>query len=183
MIRDEMLSLPQTWETMLEHELLRKPIGLKCERVYICSPLRADSPDAVIRNIKAARVYMFYAYYQFAGVPKAPHAYLPFLLNDNAEDERALALSFGKKLLQGCDKLFVCGDRLSEGMYGEIKAAARLGIYIEVFNKEVYAELCKHLEHDGIDPDAVWHEDGHLHFALTWGAEKIASYWESDSNA
>jgi hypothetical protein len=183
MKRDEKLSLPQNWEKILEQMMLKRPIGMRCESVYICSPLRADTPDDVIKNMTAARVYMFYAYQYFPGVPKAPHAYLPILLNDIYEDERALALRFGKRFLKSCDKLFVCGDRLSEGMYGEITAAVKLNIPVDVFNHKTYMELCGCLARDGIDPDVLRYEDGHLHFALSWGADELAPYWGGDNDA
>jgi hypothetical protein len=121
---------------------------------------------------------MFYVYANFAGVPRAPHAYLPILLNDNFEDERTLALHFGSQLLTDCDNLFVCGNRLSVGMYGEITEAIGQKIPVTVFHKRVYTELRVKLEGDGIDPDAVWLNDRSLHFALSWGADRLAPYWE-----
>jgi hypothetical protein len=178
-----MLSLPESWEAILEEEMLKRPIGFRCERIYICSPCRADTAKGVIRNMKAARVYMFYAYIHFAGVPKAPHAYLPVLLSDNYEDERDLALRFGARFLKSCDKLFVCGDRLSSGMYGEITEAINLGVPVQVFNRQVYDELRANLEQNGIDTEAVWHEDDNQHFTLSWGANELAPYWEDDHNA
>lgn len=183
MIRDEKLSLPNNWEAVLEQMMLKTPIGVNCERIYICSPCRADTPDGVIRNMKAARVYMFYAYIHFSCVPKAPHAYMPVLLNDNNEHERILALMFGKQLLENCGKLIVCGDRLSEGMYGEIKSAVKYRIPVHVFNQAVYDELRECFIRDGIDPDIAQYDIGHPHFALSWGSDELAPYWEGDGNA
>lgn len=178
MMKDKNLPLPENWEMMLEQVLLENSVGQKRNRIYICSPCRSDTARGVLRNMKAARIYMFYAHFHFVGVPKAPHAYLPALLNDNDVAERALALDFGKRLLERCDKLFVCGDKLSEGMYGEIIAAISQGIAVEVFCKEVWFELHTRLEHDGINADCVQHEETHLHFALSWGADQLAPYWE-----
>lgn len=177
-LKDKNLSLPKDWEMMLEQILLENSTGQKHNRIYICSPCRSDTARGVLRNMKAARIYMFYAYFHFAGVPKAPHAYLPVLLGDNDVAERTLALDFGKRLLEGCDRLFVCGDKLSEGMYGEIAVAISLNIAVEVFCKEVWFELLSQLEHDGINADCVRHEETHLHLALSWGADKLAPYWE-----
>jgi len=178
MRRDEKLNLPVNWEEILEQMILRWPINTRCERIYICSPCRADTPEGVIRNMKAARVYMFYTSIHFVGVPKAPHAYLPVLLNDLYEDERELALRVGKQFLKGCDRLFVCGDRLSEGMYSEVTAAVRYGITISVFNRQVYEELLERFAGDGVDPESVHCIDRNLHYALSWGADELAPYWE-----
>ena len=46
-------------------------------------------------------------------------------------EERKLALSIGKQLLDFCDVLIICGERISSGMEGEIRHAYDTG-------KEVY---------------------------------------------
>lgn len=178
MLRNDMLSLPENWEAVLEQMMLKMPPDTGNERIYICSPCRSDTTDGVIRNIKAARVYMFYAYIHFSCIPKAPHAYLPIVLNDNDENERIMALLFGRQILRYCNKMIICGDRLSEGMYGEIKTAFKYNIPIQVFNQDVHTELCLRLVNDNINPDYVKHDNKHLHFALSWGADELAPYWE-----
>ena len=60
----------------------------------------------------------------------APHAYLPYLLDDRVPAERALALEFGQKLLTLCSRLVVYGARISDGMRKEIATAQQLGIPI-----------------------------------------------------
>ena len=60
----------------------------------------------------------------------APHAYLPYLLDDSNPEERALALSFAASLLALCDRLVIYGDRISSGMKEEIRRARKLGIPI-----------------------------------------------------
>lgn len=101
---------------------------MKWKRIYICSPLRADSWPGVLRNANKAQQYIEIAAKRHKCRAVAPHAYLPFILDDNEPDERALALDFGLKLLELCDVLIVCGDVLSEGMRGEIMRAVKLGI-------------------------------------------------------
>jgi hypothetical protein len=180
MLRNDMLSLPGNWEAVLEQMMLNPPGGGGSKRIYICSPCRAGSADGVIRNMKAARIYMLYACIHFAGMPRAPHAYLPALLNDNIESERALALRLGIQLLKGCSLMLVCGGRLSDGMLGEIKAAIDLGIPIEVFNKEVYGCIRERLERARLDLPLITYNEGHPHFALAMGADALAPYWEEE---
>lgn len=60
----------------------------------------------------------------------APHAYLPYLLDDTVAEERALALEFDTKLLKLCTRLVVYGDVISSGMRMEIEEATKLGIPI-----------------------------------------------------
>jgi hypothetical protein len=178
MLRNKIFSLPENWEDALEQMMLKRPIGIRRERVYICSPCRSDSAEGVARNMRAAKMYMYCAYVNFAGVPKAPHAYLPILLNDNYEDERTLALHIGVRFLESCDRLFVCGNRLSEGMYGEIAEAAKRAVPILVFNRKVRNELRDRLARNGLDPETVCHEKRPFCHALAWGADRLETYTE-----
>ena len=180
MLKNEILSLPENWEAVLELTMLKRPLGLKLARTYICSPCRADSAEGVIRNMKAARIYMYYAYINIQGVPRAPHAYLPIILNDNFEDERKLALKFGTDLLIDCDLVLVCGDRLSEGMYGEIAMAVKRDVKVRVFNRQVYEDLCARMIIDGIDPESLLFEDCRPHNILSLGADDLAAYWDNE---
>ena len=183
MLRNEMLSLPTNWEAILEQMMLTQPADAKRERVYICSPCRSDSAKGMLRNMKAARIYTFYAYIHFSGVPLAPHAYLPILLSDRDADERALALSLGLRFIENCGKLFVCGDRLSLGMYGEIEEAAKRRIPVLVFNWQVYEGVQAFFAHEGITAGAAQFDDIGMHPALMWGADKLAPFWEEDHDA
>jgi hypothetical protein len=175
MIRDEKLHLPANWDSVLEQLILKPPAVNQYGRTYICSPCRSDTANGLLRNIKAARIYMFYAYQHFKGIPVAPHAYLPFLLNDRIEQERQQALEIGCRVLMQSSQVLVCGNRLSEGMLGEISYAVDHMIPIQVFNRQTYKELCKMF----VFPQSNFeYEDGHMHYALTWSADELAPYWE-----
>ena len=94
-----------------------------------------------------------------------------------------MAMRFGSKLLIACNKMYVCGDRLSEGMYGEIIEAIDHYIPVQVFNRKVFDDLREYLVIRDIDPEDLHYEDGHLHFALAMGADELAPYWEVDHHA
>ena len=112
-------------------------------QAYICSPLRAATSAEVQRNMRTARAYMVYAFEAMHFSAVAPHAYLPVILDDDKPSERALALQIGLQMLFFCNIVLVCGNRLSEGMKGEIKYAARLNKQIYTFNTEIYSEVQK----------------------------------------
>ena len=97
---------------------------------YVCSPLSAPTRAEMLANAAKASTYMMKAEQEFGNRAVAPHAYLPFLLDDTAPEERALALEFGQKLLAMCTRLVVYGDRISSGMKEEIRRARELGIPI-----------------------------------------------------
>ena len=100
------------------------------KKAYICSPLSAPSWELVEQNMLKAQQYMRKVSAKLSCSAVAPHAYLPNLLDDNIPKERELALSFGLRLLELCDCLVICGDRISQGMQGEINKALELGLDI-----------------------------------------------------
>lgn len=97
---------------------------------YVCSPLSAPTRAEIMVNAQRARTYMAMCEREFGCRSVAPHAYLPYLLDDSNPKERALALSFGASLLALCDRLVIYGDRISSGMKEEIRRARELGIPI-----------------------------------------------------
>lgn len=95
---------------------------------YVCSPLSAPTRAEMLANAAKASTYMVKAEKEFGDRAVAPHAYLPYLLDDTVAEERALALEFDTKLLKLCTRLVVYGDVISSGMRVEIKEATMLGI-------------------------------------------------------
>lgn len=129
------------WQQELMYRLVSAD---RCrKRAYICSPFSADSDDLIEQNMRAARAYMFYANKRMNMNAGAPHAFLPLLLCDEIPSERALALRFGLELLEQSDVMLVCGNRLSNGMRGEIAKAAVLRMSIIVFDEGLYLEVQK----------------------------------------
>ncbi len=136
------------WEQELTYQFLPD----RCrKRAYVCSPLSADTDEGIVRNMQAARAYMFYAMKKMGMNARAPHAYLPMILCDNIPSDRALALRFGLELLKGSDVLLVCGNRISSGMRGEIAHAASLKMPVVAFDEGVYLEAQKELTKRGCD--------------------------------
>ena len=124
-------------------DMEKQLINLKrsAETAYICSPLNAGTKTEVQDNICAARTYMAYSIQKMGIYARAPHGYLPLILSDDIPSERVIALKFGCKVLEVSNFLFVCGNRLSVGMMGEIAQAAQLGIEIRVFNEKLYPDV------------------------------------------
>ena len=125
-----------TWEHTLEKQCVNG--WTKGAKAYVCSPLSADNREQLHANIRTARAYMFLANRDLGYAARAPHAYLPLLLNDSVPVERALAIDFGLRLLEQSEILLVCGSRISCGMEGEIRHAAKLKMKILAFDKTVH---------------------------------------------
>lgn len=116
------------------------------KRAYICSPLYAETYGELISNMEQARMYMSLTMRNYNIPARAPHAYIPTILCDDIPAERSFALEFGKRLLELSDVLFVCGNRLSEGMKGEILHAAELKMPIKVFDQKLYDKVRKYVK-------------------------------------
>lgn len=97
---------------------------------YVCSPLSAPTRAERLANAAKALTYMADAEREFGGRAVAPHAYLPYLLDDSIPEERELAIEFGQRLLGMCEQLVVYGETISEGMRKEMELAEESGIPI-----------------------------------------------------
>lgn len=86
--------------------------------VYIASPLRGDYNT----NIKNAVEYC-----RLAGergvLPLAPHIIFSQWCNDTVPKQREQGLQLGLALLEKADELWIMGEKISEGMRGEISFA------------------------------------------------------------
>ena len=135
------------WEQRLVMQFLKND---RCKkRAYICSPLSAEDDTDFLRNMHAARAYMYYASEKMEMYARAPHAYLPMLLCDRLPSERALALSFGLSLLENSEVILICGNRLSSGMKGEIAYAVLFQMPMMVFDEGLYHEVQKEITKHG----------------------------------
>lgn len=100
---------------------------------YIASPLSGD----VEQNLDFARQACRYAIAQ--GVtPFAPHLLYTQMLDDGDPAERELGIEMGNQMLELCQELWLCGDRISAGMEGERNTAEELGIPVrQISTQEV----------------------------------------------
>ena len=97
--------------------------------VYICSPYSGDVTGNMERACKYSRFAVDEGF-----VPITPHLYLPLFISE--ETERDLATSVGLHLMDACSELWVCGDRISDGMRREIAYAVEAGILIRHVKEE-----------------------------------------------
>lgn len=94
--------------------------------IYICSPFRSNNKAVQYANVRLAQNYCRDAYKKNC-IPVAPHLYLPQFLDDDTPAERDLALRIGLRLIDYCSEVWVHGNRISDGMRGEIEYATATG--------------------------------------------------------
>ena len=97
--------------------------------VFICSPYRGD----IDGNKTRAQRYCRFAYTKGA-VPIAPHLHNTRFLDENILEERKAGIELGLQLLKRADELWCFGDRLTEGMKVELRAAQQLQLPVKYFN-------------------------------------------------
>lgn len=98
------------------------------KRIYICAPLGGD----VERNLENVKQYARFAL-GCGTAPVVPHFYSLFL-DDHNPKHRKLGMEAGLHLLEGCDEMWVFGDKTSPGMEAEILFCEERGIPILRFS-------------------------------------------------
>ena len=104
--------------------------------VYICSPYRPvgdteeKRTESLKGNILLAKKACVMAV-EMGFMPIAPHLYLTQFLDDLDERQRRLGLELGLEILETCDELWIIGERVSDGMAGEICYAAEHDIPVK----------------------------------------------------
>ncbi len=91
--------------------------------VYLAHPLSGDWES----NIASARRYAEEAA-RSGFVPVAPYLTLYGLLHEPAD--RALGLEIDLRMIDVCNELWLCGERLSSGMALELEYASRSNVHI-----------------------------------------------------
>ena len=105
--------------------------------VYIASPYAGE----VEQNVRFAKAACLFAMRQDC-TPVAVHLLYPQFLDDSNPTQREAGVRMGLRVLEACDELWLCGDRMSRGMSAELAAAERLGIPAEAWLKENGEPLC-----------------------------------------
>ena len=117
---------------------------MKSRMIYICSLYAGNTED----NTAFARQACGYAISQGA-VPLAPHLLYPQILNDSIPEERETGIRLGLEVLERCEELWICGDRMSAGMKREAAYAKARGILVrripvcEIMGNQTVQELGK----------------------------------------
>jgi hypothetical protein len=106
------------------------------ELIYVCSPLRAPTWEAMQRNKEKAAEYARFLKEKFHCRAIAPHAILPDYLDDNNPQERQVAVEFDLSLVKIAKALVVCGNQISSGMKAEITLAKECGTPIHCLIEE-----------------------------------------------
>jgi len=101
-------------------------------KVYICSPFKGDKGA----NAEKAKRYCRFAFDRKKR-PVAPHCFYPLFMDDDIPEERRLAMSFGADDLKHCEELWIFGNKISEGMKEEIRAARKMHIKLRHFNEDM----------------------------------------------
>ena len=94
--------------------------------IYICSRYKPDKNHSVaFHRAVAASACKTIIEENNCCMPVAPHLYFPQFMDDENPEEREQALTYGKRILQDCDrmKVLVVDGIISEGMKEEIKLA------------------------------------------------------------
>lgn len=100
------------------------------KKVYICSPLKGKNHLEESRNRMYAREWSIIAC-ELGYLPICPHIYLESATKLSEQEDRKKLLKMAIELMIMCDEVWVCTERISEGMKREIEIAKNNGIKIK----------------------------------------------------
>lgn len=86
---------------------------------YICAPYRAETISGIEMNISRAIMAARWVYNKYGHVPIMPHINSRDVLGLIADDSQVV--EFDMSLLARCDLMYTFGDRISKGMWAEVK--------------------------------------------------------------
>ncbi len=98
--------------------------------VFIASPLRSDTPEGEESNKQYALDFIKKLWDKKGEIGFAPHLYFTQFLDDHDEEERLAGMECGAHVMRICQRMYVVGPILSEGMEAEIGIAQELEIPI-----------------------------------------------------
>ena len=102
------------------------------EKVFVCSPMKGD----VEKNLKlakfAARVLINSGY-----IPIAPHLYFPQFLDDSDQYERIKGIKMGVELMKECDRMWIIGTTITNGMEYEINEAKKAKVPAILYDEKL----------------------------------------------
>jgi hypothetical protein len=102
-------------------------------RVFICSPLKADTKEGILKNIKRAQDLCHLAMTRGGGpiAPFASHAFYTLFLDDSNPIERAIGMDAGNAWLRASHEVWAWTKLgVTPGMEREIILARQCGINV-----------------------------------------------------
>jgi len=107
--------------------------------VFVASPYRADTQESMLKNKNYIIDFMRKLWTNKGEVGFAPHAYFPQFLSDLNEEQRTAGIECGIAVMKVCQRMYVVGSIITEGMEDEIKAAKQIGLdIIYVPNPDIF---------------------------------------------
>lgn len=102
------------------------------EKVFVCSPMKGD----VEKNLKlakfAARVLI-----GCGSIPVVPHLYFPQFLDDSDQYERIKGIKMGVELMKECDRMWIIGTSITNGMEYEINEAKKAKVPAVLYDEKL----------------------------------------------
>ena len=96
------------------------------KKVYICHPFK-NNPSQNIQSVRKIAIDLI-DFSKDRTLPIAPHLYLPQLVDDETQRNKAMEMCL--ELLGVCDEVHVFGDNITEGMKIELEYAEKNNIPI-----------------------------------------------------
>ena len=120
------------------------------KKIFVCSPYRGDVEKNTKRAAQVARILCECGY-----IPVVPHLYFPNFLREDDQYERIRGIELGIELMKECDKIWLLGPKITNGMEYELETAKELQIPVEMYDEKLRKIKAKTLAIDDRMDDHV----------------------------
>lgn len=120
------------------------------ERVYLCAPLSFKTREKLFQKVCAASEYTKYIKDKMGYFAISVHTYLPAFINDKLLTQREQMRALRMQILEQCDIVMVCGERVSLEMKQDVLYALKQNKRIVVFTPEVFKIVMKLVRISGV---------------------------------
>ena len=120
------------------------------ERVYLCSPLSFKTCEKLFQTVCVASEYTNYIKDQMGYFAISVHTYLPAFVNDKILTKQEQMRELRMQILEQCDIVMVCGERVSLEMKQDVLYALKQNKKIVVFTPEVFKIVMKLVRISGV---------------------------------
>lgn len=131
------------------------------EQVYVCAPFSVKTREKTLKTLYVGCEYVDYVKKKMQYFAIAIHTYLPAFINDKIIFNRDEMKKLRTQIIEQCDIVMVCGEKLSREMKQDILYAIERRKKIVVFTRELFQIVMKLMEVSGVHEFDLRYDENH----------------------
>ena len=143
------------------------------EQVYVCAPLNVKTREKTLKSLYEGSEYVEYVKKEMQYFAIAIHTYLPAFINDKMLANRDEMKKLRTQIIEQCDIVMVCGEKVSREMKQDILYAIERRKKIVVFTREVFQIVMKLMEISEVHEFDLRYDENHPALAKSVKLETV----------